>query len=150
MGPSDVVNVEKRRSPRTDPWGTPVTSWCALDTFPPQATLKNLPLRLDTSQRSGVLVMPSDERVDWRIWWLTVSKAADRSNRIKTDDLESVFAIRWASGKESSAVSVECPCLNPVWLSSSRLCFDRNEDNWLKTKDYWRTLQKEFLHFSFP
>ncbi len=32
MGPSDVVYVEKGRGPRTDPWGTPVTSWCALDT----------------------------------------------------------------------------------------------------------------------
>ncbi len=30
-------------------------------------------------------------------------------------------------------VSVECPCLNPDWLVSSRLFFDRNEDNWLKT-----------------
>ncbi len=34
---------------------------------------------------------------------------------------------------ESSAVSVECPRLNPDWLASSRLCFNRNEDNWLKT-----------------
>ncbi len=34
---------------------------------------------------------------------------------------------------ESSAVSVECPLLNPDWLASSRLCFNRNEDNWLKT-----------------
>ncbi len=30
-------------------------------------------------------------------------------------------------------VSVECPRLNPGWLASSRLCSDRNEDNWLKT-----------------
>ncbi len=34
MGASDVVYVEKRRGPRTDPWGTPVTNLCALDTFP--------------------------------------------------------------------------------------------------------------------
>ncbi len=37
--------------------------------------------------------MPSDERVDRRIEWLTVSKAADRSSRMRTDDLESAFAI---------------------------------------------------------
>ncbi len=43
------------------------------------------------------------------------------------------FAIRRASVIESSAVSVECPRLNPDWLASSRLCSDRNEDNWLKT-----------------
>ncbi len=41
VGPSDVVYVEKRRGPRTNPWGTPVTNLCALDTFPPQATLKD-------------------------------------------------------------------------------------------------------------
>ncbi len=29
MGASDVVYVEKRRGPRTDPWGTPVTNLCA-------------------------------------------------------------------------------------------------------------------------
>ncbi len=62
-----------------------------------------------------------------------MSKAADRSSRMKTDDLESAFAIRRASVTESSAVSVECRRLNPDWLASSRLCFDRNDDNWLKT-----------------
>ncbi len=31
---------------------------------------------------------PSDERVDRRIWWLTMSKAADRSSIMRTDDLE--------------------------------------------------------------
>ncbi len=50
--------------------------------------------------------MSSDERVDRRILWLTVSKAADRSNRMRIDDLESAFAIRKASVTESSAVSV--------------------------------------------
>ncbi len=44
-GPSDVVYVEKRRGPRTDPWGTQVTNLCALDTSPPQATLKDRPVR---------------------------------------------------------------------------------------------------------
>ncbi len=129
MGPSDVVYVEKRRGPRTDPWGTPVTSLCSVDASPPQATLKDLPLRYDSNQRSGIPVM----RVDMRIRWLTVSKAADRSSRMRTDDLESAFAIRRASVTESNAVSVECPHLNPDWLASSRLCFDRNEDNWLRT-----------------
>ncbi len=86
MGPSDVVYVEKRRGPRTEPWGTPVTNWWALDTSPPQATLKDRPVRYDSNQRSGIPVMSSDERVDRRIWWLTVSKAADRSSRMRTDD----------------------------------------------------------------
>ncbi len=52
---------------------------------------------------------------------------------MRTDDLESAFAIRRASVTESSAVSVECPHLKPDWLASSRLCFNRNEDNWFNT-----------------
>ncbi len=51
---------------------------------------------------------------------LTVSKAADRSSRMRNDDLESAFAIRKASVTESSAVSVEFPRLKPDWLASSR------------------------------
>ncbi len=45
-----------------------------------------------------------------------MSKAADRSNRMRTYDLESAFAIRRASVTESSVVSVECPRLNPDWM----------------------------------
>ncbi len=52
---------------------------------------------------------------------------------MRTDHLESDFAICRASVTESSTVSVECPHLSPDWLASSRLCFDRNEGNWLKT-----------------
>ncbi len=47
-----------------------------------------------------------------------MSKAADRSSRMRTDDLES-FAIRRASVTESSAVSVEWPLLKPDCLASS-------------------------------
>ncbi len=61
-----------------------------------------------------------------------MSKAADRSSRMITNYLESAFAICRASVTESSAASVECPRLNPDWLASSRLCYDRNEDNWLE------------------
>ncbi len=56
-------------------------------------------------------VMPSDVRVARRIWWLTVSKAAGRSSRMRLNDLESAFAIRKASVTESSSVLVEFPCL---------------------------------------
>ncbi len=69
-----------------------------------------------------------------------MSKAADKSNRMRTDDLESAFAIRRASVTDSSAVSVECPLLKPDWLAFSRLCFDRNYDNWLKNS---------FKHFGY-
>ncbi len=38
---------------------------------------------------------------------------SNKSNIMKTDDLESGFAVRKASVTESSAVSVESPCLKP-------------------------------------
>ncbi len=90
-------------------------------------------IREDSNQRSGIPVMSSDERVDRRIWWLTVSKAADRSSRMRTDDLESAFAIHRASVTESSAVSVEWPLLKPDCLASSLLFCERNNGTWMKT-----------------
>ena len=57
--------------------------------------------------------MPIDLRVPRRIWWFTVSKAAERSSRMSTEDLEAALASLRASTTESRAVSVECPLLNP-------------------------------------
>ncbi len=62
-----------------------------------------------------------------------MSKAADRSSRMRTDDLESAFAIRRASVTESIAVSVEWPLLKPDCLVSSLLFCERNNETWLKT-----------------
>ncbi len=64
---------------------------------------------------------------------MTVSKAAERSSRMRTDDLESAFAIPRASVTESSAVSVEWPLLKPDCLASSLLYCERNNESWLKT-----------------
>ncbi len=68
---------------------------------------------------------------------MSVSKAADRSSRMRTDDLESAFAIRRAirraSVTESSTVSVEWPLLKPDCLASSLLFCERNNETWLKT-----------------
>ncbi len=125
MGASDVVYVEKRRGPRTDPWGTPVTKLCALDTFPPQATLKDRPVRYDSNQQSGIPVMSSDERVDRRIWWLTVSKAADRSSRMRTDDLESAF---WCCVVQTCKIEQSLQCA--LWRSAGHQRL--HQDFWLK------------------
>uniref|UniRef100_A0A0E9UDV4 Uncharacterized protein n=1 Tax=Anguilla anguilla TaxID=7936 RepID=A0A0E9UDV4_ANGAN len=46
-------------------------------------------------------------KVERSILWLTVSKAADRSRRIRTEASASVTA--------RSAVSVECPDRKPDW-----------------------------------
>ncbi len=56
-----------------------------------------------------------------RIWWLTVSKAADRSSKMSTEDLESALASLRASVTKSRAVSVEWPLLKPDWLLSRML-----------------------------
>ncbi len=64
---------------------------------------------------------------------MTVSKAADRSSRMSTDDLESTFAICKASVTESSAVPVEWPLLKLDCLASSLLFCERNNETWLKT-----------------
>ncbi len=59
--------------------------------------------------------------------------SADRSSRMRTDDLESAFAIHRASVTKSNAVSVEWPLLKPDCLASSLLFCERNNETWLKT-----------------
>ncbi len=77
--------------------------------------------------------MPFLNRVDWTIWWLTVSKTADRSSNISNEDLEAVLASLRSSTTESKAVSVECPLLKPDWLLSRRLFCVRKAVTWLNT-----------------
>ena len=57
-----------------------------------------------------------------------MSKAADRSSKVSTEDLEAALASYRASVTESRAVSVEWPLLKPVWLLSRRLFCTRNID----------------------
>ncbi len=73
--------------------------------------------------------MPFPNRADRRIWWLTVSKAADRSSKISNEDLEAALA----STTESKAVLVECPLLKPNWLLSRRFFCVRKAETWLNT-----------------
>ncbi len=88
--------------------------------------------------------MPFTNRVDRRIWWLTMSKAADRSSKISIEDLESALASLRASTTESKAVSVECPFLKPDCLLSRRLfwrvfCSREGEsERRLRRKMTWR------------
>ncbi len=60
--------------------------------------------------------MPFANKVDKRIWWLTVSKAADRSSKISIEDLESTLvlglqqlrgSLGWMSTSETRLVAVE-------------------------------------------
>ncbi len=78
--------------------------------------------------------MPFANRVDRRIWWLTVSKAADRSSKLSIEDLESALAsLRASTTGVCKAVSVECPLLKPDWLLSRRLFCVRKAETWLNT-----------------
>ena len=51
--------------------------------------------------------MPSSARVARRIEWFTVSNAADRSRRMRTDERDEVLAARRDSVPARRAVSVE-------------------------------------------
>ena len=55
---------------------------------------------------------PSSAR---RIWWFTVSNAADRSRRMRTDERDEALAARRDSVTARRAVSVECAFLKPDW-----------------------------------
>lgn len=57
--------------------------------------------------------MPIAERPDSRILWLTVSKAADRSSRIRTEEWAAALADLGASVTDRRAVSVEWAILKP-------------------------------------
>ncbi len=68
-----------------------------------------------------------------RIWWLTVSKAVDRSSNISNEDSEGALASLRSSTTESKAVSVECPLLKPDRLLSRRFFCVRKAETWLNT-----------------
>ena len=51
--------------------------------------------------------MPRSDRMERRIWWLTVSKAAERSRRIRTEERDEALAVCKASDTARRAVSVE-------------------------------------------
>jgi len=55
--------------------------------------------------------MPSSARVERRIWWFTVSNAADKSRRITTDERDKPLATQRDTVTVSRAISVSVqPC----------------------------------------
>ena len=64
-------------------------------------------------------MIPMDVSILRRILWLTVSKAADRSSRMRTEDRPSALAVLRASVTDNNAVSVEWPLLKPDCFGSS-------------------------------
>lgn len=58
--------------------------WILRNTPPLHETLKDLPVRLNCIHQNNVPVMPKSEKVDKRIWWLTVLKpAVDQAEKKK-------------------------------------------------------------------
>ncbi len=96
---------QRREVVQTEPWGTRVVRCCDLDTSPLQNILKDLSERQDSKHWSAVPEISFANRVDRRIWWFTVSKAADRSKKIIIEDVESALASLRASTTESKADS---------------------------------------------
>ncbi len=62
-----------------------------------------------------------------------MSKAADISSKMSTENLEAALAGLRASVTERRAVSVEWPLLKPDWLLSRMLFCARNKESWLNT-----------------
>jgi len=75
--------------------------------------------------------IPVAAREDRRVEWSTVSNAAERSRRIRTEEREAARAAWSDSLTERSAVSVEWPGLKPDWWGSSRLFSEKKAESWL-------------------
>jgi len=57
--------------------------------------------------------MSSSARVERRIWWFTVSNAADKSRRMSTDVRDKLLASQRDSVTVSRAISVEHETVKP-------------------------------------
>jgi hypothetical protein len=60
--------------------------------------------------------MPRPGKVERRIWWFTVSKAVDRSRRMRTEDRDLALAVRRAFVTQRRAVSLGWVTLFEAWL----------------------------------
>ena len=79
-----------------------------------------------------MLQIPVAAREDRRIEWFTMSKAAERSRRIRTEEREAACAVCRDSLTARSAVSVEWPGLKPDLWGSSRLFWEKEAESWLE------------------
>ena len=80
-------------------------------------------------QSRAVPQIPVAAREDRGIWWLTVSKAAERSRRMRTEEREAACAVWRDSLTARIAVSVEWPGLKPDWWGSSRLFWEKKAES---------------------
>lgn len=82
--------------------------WLTVETLSHQNTLKDLPVTWDPNHRIAIVMM----RVDKKIWWFIMSRAADMSRGMRIQALAS----HEDSVTNSEAASVKRPLLKPDWL----------------------------------
>ena len=107
---SGVVYRTKRMGPSTEPWGTPYTSCDGDEDELLTERDWYLSERYDWNHWSTADWMPKTEfRRERRIWWSVVSKAAERSNKRRTEMLSLSRAERISFTIRNKTVSVLCP-----------------------------------------
>ena len=81
---SGVVYMMNRMGPKAEPWGTPQVRGREEERMEEQDTEKDLSDRYDRNQSNAQSEMPNhDVRRCSRIEWSIVSKAADKSSRVR-------------------------------------------------------------------
>ena len=102
--------------PRTEPWGTPQVTVCGFDLEKPREMHSVRFVRYDWNQLRGVPVSPV---VRWRRFrrmsWSTVSKAAERSRRMRREGEPASDDLRRSFVTLTSAVSVLWAERKPDW-----------------------------------
>jgi len=98
-----------RIGPNTEPWGTPVTSRVGDDLQPEHETVKVLFDRYEENQERTLLRRPNrkDQRCS-RMEWSIVSKAAERSRRVRQVTSCLSMALMRSSCKSSFSSMVFC------------------------------------------
>ena len=112
--------------PRTDCCCTPNSTIFCVATAEPRLTHSTLFVRYDWNQSSAASLIPKEtlSRVS-RMSWSTVSNAADRSSKARTDRSPSSTAYRMSVSTFSTAVSVEWWVRYAVCRRGRRSAVDR-------------------------
>ena len=133
-----VVYRTKRMGHSTEPWGTPYTDGDEDDLLTEVDWY--LSDRYDWNHWSAVDWMPkTDFRLERRIWLPVVSKAAERSNKRRTEMLSLSRAERILFTKRNKTVSMLCPARQADWKVLLKLF------SWRWERSLWRTTFSRIL-----
>ena len=103
-----AVYSRNKSGPRTLPWGTPDDNAATMEVIPLKMTCCVLPVKNDANHERTVPVNPNELSSRWsRIWWSTVSNAADMSRSPSNVTLPSSAAAKMSDITLRTAVSVD-------------------------------------------